>query len=26
MEVEKLWGNGTVHLEKIKYSKAAGRY
>jgi len=23
---EKLWGNGTVHLEKIKHSKAAGRY
>jgi len=24
--LEKLWGNGHVHLEKIKYSKAAGRY
>ena len=24
--LEKLWGNGMVHLEKIKYSKAAGRY
>ena len=24
--LESLWGNGMVHLEKIKYSKAAGRY
>ncbi|ATX79957.1 hypothetical protein Ga0123461_1543 [Mariprofundus aestuarium] len=24
--LEKLWGNGMVHLEKIKYAKAAGRY
>jgi len=24
--LEKLWGNGMVHLEKIKYSEAAGRY
>jgi len=24
--LEGLWGNGMVHLEKIKYSKAAGRY
>jgi hypothetical protein len=24
--LEKLWGNGMVHLEKIKYPKAAGRY
>jgi len=24
--LESLWKNGTVHLEKIKYSKAAGRY
>jgi len=24
--LEKLWGNGTVHLEKMKYPKAAGRY
>jgi len=24
--LEKLWGNGMVHLEKIKYSPAAARY
>jgi len=24
--LEKLWGNGMVHLEKMKYKKAAGRY
>jgi len=24
--LEKLWGNGMVHLEKMKYPKAAGRY
>jgi len=24
--LEKLWGNGMVHLEKIKYAKAASRY
>ena len=24
--LESLWGNGMVHLERIKYSKAAGRY
>jgi len=24
--LERLWKNGTVHLEKMKYAKAAGRY
>jgi len=24
--LDKHWGNGTVHLEKLKYAKSAGRY
>jgi len=24
--LDRLWKNGTVHLEKMKYAKAAGRY